>query len=139
MEHVSHKTELFIAAYFDAIYFTEGEEVIDPPCEWEWDAVTVRDIHRDCLTFIDKMGYIECCGELESWSDDAIERAGHDFWLTRNGHGAGFWDGDWSEDYMGTEVGELLTEASRPYGDVYVHKGDDGLTYIERGGILVWD
>src|ERR1700723_1133113 len=24
------------------------------------------------------------------WSQDA--RAGHDFWLTRNGHGAGFWD-----------------------------------------------
>ena len=23
------------------------------------------------------------------------EYAGHDFWLTRNGHGAGFWDGDW--------------------------------------------
>jgi hypothetical protein len=29
-------------------------------------------------------------------SDDASQ-AGHDFWLTRNGHGAGFWDGDWPE------------------------------------------
>ena len=125
MERISHKTELFITAYFDAIYFTESEEVIDPPCEWEWDAVTVRDIHRDCLTFIDKMGYIECCGELESWSDDAIERAGHDFWLTRNGHGAGFWDGDWEED-----IGAALTRLSGEFTEVWAYQGDGGLMYV---------
>lgn len=42
----------------------------------------------DCRAFID------ACGSL---ADAAIEsygpeRFGHDFWLTRNGHGAGFWD-----------------------------------------------
>lgn len=29
----------------------------------------------------------------------------HDFWLTRNGHGAGFWDGDW--DYLPNWRGAL--------------------------------
>lgn len=45
---------------------------------------------------------------------------GHDFWLTRNGHGAGFWDGDYSGD-----AGEILTEASEQFGeqDLYVHDG----------------
>lgn len=38
-------------------------------------------------------------------------QAGQDFWLTRNGHGAGFWDGDW-------EHGDELTEASKVYGSV---------------------
>ena len=28
--------------------------------------------------------------------DSDPERAAFDFWNTRNGHGAGFWDGDWS-------------------------------------------
>lgn len=53
-------------------------------------------------------------------------RAGHDFWLTRNGHGAGFWDGDWPED-----VGERLTAASKVYGAVDLVVGDDGLIYGE--------
>jgi hypothetical protein len=44
-------------------------------------------------------------------SDD-LEQAGHDFWLTRNGHGAGFWDGDWPDN-----VGKRLTEASEVYGE----------------------
>ena len=53
-----------------------------------------------------------------------VERAGHDFWLTRNHHGAGFWDGDWED-----EVGQRLTEACRPYGSVDLYVGDDGLIY----------
>jgi hypothetical protein len=40
------------------------------------------------------------------------KQAGHDFWLTRNGHGAGFWDGDWLE-----EAGERLTKASKRFGE----------------------
>jgi hypothetical protein len=53
-----------------------------------------------------------------------IERAGHDFWLTRNGHGAGFWDGDWSEP----EAAQL-TAASKKFGEVDLYVGDDGLIY----------
>jgi len=53
-----------------------------------------------------------------------LERAGHDFWLTRNRHGAGFWDGDWDE-----AVGKRLTEASHVYGTVDLYVGDDGLIY----------
>lgn len=49
---------------------------------------------------------------------------GHDFWLTRNGHGAGFWDGDYPE-----EMGEHLTEASHAYGEVNLYVGDDGKIY----------
>lgn len=51
-----------------------------------------------------------------------LEGAGHDFWLTRNHHGAGFWDGDWMH-------GQVLTEACRVYGEVYLYVGDDGHIY----------
>lgn len=53
-----------------------------------------------------------------------VERAGHDFWLTRNRHGAGFWDGDWPED-----VGRRLTDAAHACGSVDLYVGDDGLVY----------
>lgn len=38
--------------------------------------------------------------------------AGHDFWLTRNDHGAGFWDRG-----LGT-IGDKLTEAAHGFGEV---------------------
>lgn len=43
--------------------------------------------------------------------DYGEERAGHDFWLTRNHHGAGFWDGDLGE------VGKKLTELAHSFGE----------------------
>jgi hypothetical protein len=50
--------------------------------------------------------------------------AGHDFWLTRCGHGAGFWDGDWPEP-----AASILDRASRQAGNVDLYVGDDGLIY----------
>jgi hypothetical protein len=49
------------------------------------------------------------------------ERAGHDVWLTRNGHGCGFWDGDWSEP-----AATRLTKASKKFGEFNLLVGDDG-------------
>ena len=53
-----------------------------------------------------------------------LERAGHDFWLTRNRHGAGFWDGDWPDD-----LGQRLTQAAHAFGEVSLAVGDDGLIH----------
>ncbi len=49
--------------------------------------------------------------------------AGHDFWLTRNGHGAGYWDRGLGD------VGDALTDACKPYGEVNLYVGDDGRIY----------
>jgi hypothetical protein len=48
-------------------------------------------------------------------------RAGHDFWLTRNGHGAGFWDGDYPEPQA-----TRLTKASEAFKGVDLYVGNDG-------------
>ena len=69
----------------------------------------------------------DCKAFQEAHADDIggeLELAGHDFWLTRNGHGAGFFDGDWDD-----EVGQRLTEASDVLGSVDLYVGDDGLIY----------
>ena len=55
---------------------------------------------------------------------DMAEReklGGRDFWYTRNGHGCGFWDGDWAEPH-----GTALTEAAKAFPEVDVYWGDDG-------------
>lgn len=59
---------------------------------------------------------------MELIADD-LEQAAHDFWLTRNGHGAGFWDGDWPEH------GEELTRICEQYGTCNLIIGDDGKLY----------
>lgn len=50
-------------------------------------------------------------------------RAGHDFWLSRNSHGAGFGDGDWPDPQD-----KRLDEAAEKYDTVnlYVESLDDG-------------
>lgn len=50
--------------------------------------------------------------------------AGCDFWLTRNGHGAGFWDRGYGD------VGDALTIASETFGGCELYPGDDGKLYF---------
>jgi hypothetical protein len=53
---------------------------------------------------------------------------GHDFWLTRNGHGAGFWDR--FARGVGADFGRQLTELSKPYGTSDAYVGDDGKVHF---------
>ena len=58
----------------------------------------------------------------ERTQNDA-DYAGHDFWLTRNGHGAGFWDRGIGE------LGEHLSHVARECGSCDLYIGDDGRIY----------
>lgn len=62
------------------------------------------------------------------------QTAGHDFWMTRNGHGVGFWDGDYPKEH-----GEKLTEACEKYGECDLYVGDDGKLYVSpvRGWVQI--
>lgn len=48
------------------------------------------------------------------------EMIGHDFWLTRNRRGAGFWDRGLGE------LGDELTDAAKTFGSCDLYIGDDG-------------
>ena len=63
-------------------------------------------------------GFRELAGELLQGID--VSQAGHDFWLTRNRHGAGFWDRGLGE------IGQKLTECAHSYGscDLMNYKGN---------------
>jgi hypothetical protein len=57
---------------------------------------------------------------------DVHSYAGHDFWLTRAGHGAGFWEkSDWEEDF-----GEQVTaHIKKDFPDIDPYVGDDYKIY----------
>lgn len=88
-------------------------------------APTALDAMRaDCAAFIasnatDLGSYSFTLGQQPGTVHDAAERAGHDFWLTRNGHGAGFWDRG-----LGA-LGERLTNAASGYRAIDLYVGDD--------------
>jgi hypothetical protein len=92
---------------------------------------TLDKIIEDCLKFQDdNRELLKQCEESNhpipgsGW----IAHAGHDFWLTRNGHGSGFWDGDWPE-----EIGEKLTEYAEKQGELTIYPGDDDQLYLMQG------
>jgi hypothetical protein len=92
----------------------DNDNVHDLPKE-TWDAAAA-----DCFKFVRRYWNL-----IQKSGVDA-EHTGHDFWLTRNGHGTGFWDRDELDD----KLGRLLTEASEEFGETWIFKGDDGRIYF---------
>lgn len=54
-----------------------------------------------------------------------MSHAGHDFWLSRNGHGTGFRDRGFGE------LGVRLHAAAKACGEAYLYVGDDGKIHLE--------
>lgn len=74
----------------------------------------------------DIVSFVEYCTEagIDPFSDLTQEQVGHDFWLTRNGHGAGFWDRGLGE------LGSKLSDAAKTFGSSDAYIGDDGKVYL---------
>lgn len=114
-QHLDEFTKAYICAALWSSVDGEGK----PLDGW----YTLNDIAPETLRRMEE----DCKHFQRKHHDDILtdlSRAGHDFWLTRNRHGSGFWDGDWPEP-----IGERLTNASRSYGEVNLSVGDDGKIY----------
>jgi hypothetical protein len=128
--------------YIQALFFTENElgttaEDHDPetqsalPGDAGFDDLApefLTEIRADCDRFEETPAY----KAFAAWRDDddssdtnpaTDEQIGHDLWLTRNGHGAGFWDRP--EHYYGPHQ-DALDAAAKAFGSVDVYVGDDG-------------
>jgi hypothetical protein len=109
--------EEFTQGYIAAMYFTETGEDDQPERDADMVISFQANVEADCLSFWGKIGSL-----IESGDDKQTPtQAGHDFWLTRNGHGAGFWDGDWPIH------GDALDALASSYGEVYTYATDEGL------------
>jgi len=95
--------DTFYKAYVECACWTEHIEACN------------RDELREMLT--DCIHFMEEARNLMKGLD--LSQCGHDFWLTRNGHGAGFWDRGYKEP-----IAKKLTELCKKAGEYYVF-GDD--------------
>ena len=110
MEFITHidlteKELTFYNAYIEAVYFTDTGDIDQPENDVELACDFERESLIDCLAFYSRVScYL---------SDGQIVQAGHDFWLIRNGHGAGFWGGDWPK-HRGK-----FTKLAESFGEAY--------------------
>ena len=89
---------------------------------------TLEKMKSDCTKFMADNGEdLELFGNVMGVGEtkpDFSDSAGHDFWLTRNGHGAGFWDRGLGE------LGDRLSDAATAFGEAHLYAGDDGKLYL---------
>lgn len=97
----------------------EGTEDNPIPLDENYDADDVHpdalsEIRHDCESFYEAhaciLDWIRTRGLMSQWYSPG--QCGHDFYLTREHHGAGFWDRG-----LGV-LGEILTHDCKPYGAV---------------------
>lgn len=82
--------ETLVAAYTEAIYFTDTGDTDQPANGTPLSAKTKADAYLQCRNF-----YWAVTENLDiSPSQLDWAQVGHDLWLTRNRQGSGFWDRD---------------------------------------------
>lgn len=98
----------FTEGYADAAEWLIDED--QPKVLHGWTRNAILRIKKDCTKF-QKENEADLAKYCEI-SERNMASAGHDFWLTRNHHGAGFWDrGD-------DPVFRALTDAAHAYGEI---------------------
>lgn len=109
------------AALWSSTYGENGENNLDDG-EHDLSEDCRNQMLRDCADFF---AYCEAEGidplpEYDCPEYGNAEKSGHDFWLTRNSHGVGYWDRGLEE------IGDRLTRAAKTFGECDLYVGDDG-------------
>ncbi len=106
----------FVDAYIECALWSSTDDHGDPLDDNYNDSdiapATLAQMREDCADFV--------AANASDLAEIEPSQAGHDFWLTRCGHGAGFWDRGLGE------IGERLTRASKIYGNVDLYVNDAG-------------
>ena len=116
---VSAQSDSFFQAYVTcALWSSSGDD--GEPLDANYNDIAPEALSKmkaDCDRFQSE--------NADDLSNLDLSQAGHDFWLTRNHHGAGFWDRGHDK-----QLGERLTAASHKFGESDLYVGDDGKVYI---------
>jgi len=120
----------FLASYIETALWSSADDAGIPLDNSKYSDVelapeTIERMRADCEKFETEYA------KITSGLDDSVLRSfppdshiPHDFWLTRNHHGAGFWDGDYPE-----AIGKQLTDLAHSFGECDLYIGDDGKIY----------
>ena len=120
-EEQAKRHTAFLDAYIDAAFWTTDDDDgtpfdMKPYTAGDLSGETMDKMTEDCAAFLDKADI----------PDNLLPQAGHDFWLTRNGHGSGFWD---RPEIYGEEKAQELSALAETFGVVDLYVGDDGRIY----------
>jgi len=118
-----HNTDLdrFTLAYLTCALWASHDddgEFLDASC-------TIDDLSPEALG----SAIVDCAAFQADFADllakaGTDEQNGHDYWLTRNRHGAGFWDRGYPPI-----IGRTLSDAAKSDGSVDLYVDDDGQVY----------
>lgn len=103
-----------------ALWSTTGED--GEPLDASYDSDDIAAATRDAMAQeLDDFMVANATKLLTSGLTSS--QVGHDFWLTRNGHGAGFWDRGLGR------LGQEISEAAKTHGSRDLYVGDDKLIH----------
>jgi hypothetical protein len=114
--------DTFVSAYVACALWSSTDDDGEPlDSRFDDDDISVEalaSMREDCTQFMEANA-----DDLLHAGDDS--QNGHDFWLTRNRHGAGFWDRGYPSG-----IGRRLTDAAHVWGESNLYVGDDGKVHI---------
>lgn len=100
------------------------------------DEASLQKLHERFQSFVRKAEQLLIAKFGDDWSsiDDfytgssnSAYQTEHDYIMTVNGHGVGFWEKhDWQE-----AAGEILTALARKETEIHAYVGDDGKIHLE--------
>ena len=122
MIDATYRKDFFLAALEAALWADlwtdEGDESTTTDNYESVEVTTLSDLRQECDDFIDANSDLLTQYAALTFGAD---QAGHDFHLTRNGHGAGYWDRG------AGAVGDLLSDSARIWGDYSLWVDDEGV------------
>ena len=103
--------------YITALLWSETADSGEPldSTDYELSQAAINTAEGDCESFLEV--HAALVAELPDWYTAA--QLGHDFLLTRNGHGVGFWDRGLGD------LGQQLTAAAQSYGTIHAFINGD--------------
>jgi len=105
----------------DKEYWDESEikELISNP------NLNIHNFDEDSVikTYLDIKKFLNLVGSAVNDIDESD--IGYDLWLTRNHHGAGFWDRGYD-----VKISDILTKTAESLGTAHLYIGDNGILYI---------
>jgi len=101
-----------------------NKKTFDSFTEEDIDTDSIIQAYQDIKTFISNVNpqFIQI-----AIKEQGAERLGHDIWLTRNRHGAGFFDHSYDPD-----MEKALTKAAQDLKEVNLYIGDDGVLRFDN-------
>jgi hypothetical protein len=114
-----HNQQTILNSYLTCALWASSFYNDDTKVDVEFDTIyDITDFTDEFIksAILDVHNFVNDCGNmLDAWDDTQI---GHDFWLTRCGHGAGFWDRDLP---YGNEISKLVGHGTKyPNIDLFI-------------------